>query len=49
MRMVLITPTMAISTAMMAMESTITFAVETRFMMVCLTCASETTCTSGSS
>ena len=47
-RIVLITPTMAIRMAMMAMESTITLAVEISFMMVSFTWARLTIWTSGS-
>ena len=47
-RMVLMTPTMAIRIAMMAIESTMTLAVEMSFMMVSFTCARLTTWTSGS-
>ena len=47
-RIVLMTPTMAIRMAMMAMESTMTFAVEISFMIVSFTCARLTIWTSGS-
>jgi len=48
MRIVLITPTMAMRMAMTAMESTITRAVEMSFMIVSFTWVKLTTCTSGS-
>ena len=47
-RIVFMTPTMAIRMAMMAIESTMTLAVEMSFMMVSLTCARLTIWTSGS-